>query len=190
MVAALCVPAIFVTAAPSATLPSGTLLTFVADDAVETHSVRPGGLYKAHLRDELLFDGVVLAPAGTFVQLLIADVERNVGSVRLRIALQHFPIKVAASELPVVPLTPLVDAVPAGLVIVARTVGSVVHDGERIVVRSPLPFALSTDAPNAFFTPIPFRTTAPIVPPRRDRNRPSPAPSPATSVEPVASPTG
>ena len=187
LVAALCVSTILA-AAPPPTLPSGTLLTFVADDAVEARSVRPGGSYKAHLRDELILDGVVLAPAGTSVQLLVADVERNPGAVRMRIALQHFPINVAASELPVVPLTPLVDAVPAGLVIVARTVGSVVQDGDRIVVRSSLPFALSTDAPNAFFTPIPFRTTAPVVPPRR--NRPSPTPSAATSVEPMASPSG
>ena len=175
-------------AAEPATLPPGSPLVFVSDTAVDIRTVRPGAIIRAHLLGDLTLGGAVLAAAGTTADLLIVDAIRGSAPAQLRIALEHFAIKSAAADLPVVPVDPLVEVLPVGTVVPARTVGSVVHDGDRTIVRAPLPFSLSTDAPNAAYTPLSYRTTAPVVPPRRSTPSPPASPSTGASPPPTAGP--
>jgi hypothetical protein len=174
VVVALCIPVVAVIAAPAATLPAGSVLTFVTDDALDLKTARAGNHIRAHLRSDLVVGGSIVAPSGTPAGVLITDIRHDAGAVRIRFALDHFALR-SAGELPVEPLTPVVDAIPAGVAVPARTAGIVVVDGDRTIVRVPVPFPLSSDAPSAAFRSLPYRTLPPATAPSGDR--PSSAPS-------------
>ena len=188
MAAALCIPSGLVLAQASSSahvLPSGTPLDFIADDTINIESVRPGGQYKVHLVKDLILDGTPLASAGTSARLVVTAKTKTASGTSLRIALDNFKLK--AGELPVAPIVPDVSVMVAGTDIAARTIGLVERTPDRIVIRVPVPFALSTDKPSSFFTPLPARTQGPIVPPSpRPRRGATPAPdaTPITSSDP------
>ena len=164
-------------------LAAGTPVTFVADDSVNTQTVRPGSTFKIHLRDELVIDGTTVAPAGTAARLIVIDrAPRSGGGNTLQIAIEDF--KVRGGELPVAVLQPAVDVIALGTVIHAKTMGTVEQLDGRTVIRVPLPFTLPDDTPNGFYTPLPARTaSARTVPPARAR-RPTPSPAPTASPTP------
>jgi hypothetical protein len=120
----------------------------------------------------------VLAPAGTTVGLLVAET-RSQGNqvVGLRLLVEHFDLK-NVGELPVALDPPLIERLTVGTELHARTVGTVEQRGDRVVIRVPLPFQIGGDPPNAPFTPHPFVTQAPIVPPRRGTAAAGPTPTP------------
>jgi hypothetical protein len=167
-------------------LPTGTSLTFVSDATVDPKTVRPGRVFKVHLRDELALDGTTIAAAGTVAQLVVLDrVTQTGGKAAIVIAIGNFNVR--GGELPLTPVAATVATLESGTLIATRTMGSVEQIGTRTVIRVPLPFSLPADAPNGAFTPVPARTNGPVVRPRPVR-RPSPSPTPSPTDTP--SPSG
>ena len=166
-------------------LPAGTPLTFVADDTINTQTVRPGSAFKVHLRGDVVLDGTTIAANGTTARLVVIDrTPRTGGGNTLQIAIEGF--KVRGGELPVALLQPSVEALAAGTAIGTKTMGTVEQIDGRTVIRVPLPFALPADVPNGFFTPVPARTAAPrVVPLPRVR---TPTPLPTTAATPTPEP--
>jgi hypothetical protein len=135
----------------------------------------------------LAFDGTVVAATGTLARLLVTDkVKRADGSSAIEIALGDFRLK--QGELPVTPLMRIVSTIVPGTVIPATTQGSVERAGDRIVIRVPVPMALSTAAPAAAYTAYPAVTPAPIIPGARRGSTPTPLPTTFNPPEPVESP--
>lgn len=178
MVAALCIPSGSALAqTPTQSLPAGTRLDFVADDSINVDTVRAGGQYRVHLARALVLDGTPLAAAGTTARLIVTGkIRRTDGTTELRLALGEFHLR--AGELPLTPVTPGVTTVTAGMPIAALTNGSVERIADRVVISVPVPVPLSSNPPNAAYSPIPMLTPLPLrpVPPRGA----SPTPLPTT----------
>lgn len=166
------------------TLAQGSIIDFVSDDAVNPQSVRIGGHFKVHTKRDLVVDGDLIAPAGTTARLVVTDKNTNPdGIIMLTVAIDHF--RTTPGDLPVSPEHAMVQSIIVGTEIPSRTMGSVDRVGQRLVIRVPLPFSLSNDAPNAFYTPVAARTpTGRFASPRARRATPSP--SPAASGSPGA----
>lgn len=156
-------------------LPAGTAVVFVTDAPLETGR-REGDVVGIHLRDNLVLDGTVLAPAGARAFLLVGGTGPEEHR-RPLITIDRFSIN--AGLMPVKPVEPIVPPVPAGTQIDAVTQASVDHIGDRYSVRIPFPFQLTGDQPASAYTPTPARTAPPILPARRG-GTPSPAPATAT----------
>ena len=192
MVAALCIPTGLALAQtpPLHSLPPGTRLDFVADDTINGDTVRPGGQFRIHLAHALVLDGTPLAPAGATARLIVTDnIRRADGSTELRIALGEFRLR--QGELPLSAVTPGVPAVTAGMLIPATTAGSVERTADRIVISVPAPVPLSTNPPNAAYSPFPALTPPPLRPVPRRGATPTPLPTtfnpPADTASPDAS---
>jgi hypothetical protein len=169
-------------------LPAGTPLTFVADDSINTQTVRPGSVFKVHLRGDVVLDGTTIAATGTTARLIVVDRTPRTGSGNtLQIAIEGFRIR--GGELPVAPLRPAVDVLVAGTEIPTRTMGTVEQLDGRTVIRVPLPFALPLDVPNGAFTPVPARTAQPRVVPSPRVRTPTPVPTAAATATPEPAPT-
>lgn len=167
-------------------LPAGTVVAFITDAPLDAGR-REGDVVSVHLRDNVLLDGTVLAPAGTRAQLLIGGVTTPDGRRRPAISLDHFTIN--AGLMPVKSVEPIVPPLPAGALIEATTLAAVDHIGDRYSIRIPFPFQLSGDQPASAYTPTPARTaTARTMMRPEPKTSPTPAPAPsATSVpEPAA----
>jgi len=164
-------------------LPAGTAVVFVTDAPLETGR-REGDVVSIHLRDNLVLDGTVLAPAGARAYLLVGGTGPD-GQRRPLITIDRFSI--SAGLMPVRPNERIVPPVPAGTVIEASTQAEIDHIGDRYSIRIPFPFQLSGDQPASTYTPTPARTAAPIMPVNRRGATPSPSPAAATAV-PVPSP--
>jgi len=54
-------------------LPLGSSLTFILDDTISSSSSKAGQIVKAHLANALTIDGVTIAPAGSPIEIKIAD---------------------------------------------------------------------------------------------------------------------
>jgi hypothetical protein len=188
LVAALCIPSgLALAQTPSEhSLPPGTRLDFVADDTINVEAVRAGGQYRVRLARALVLDGTPLAAAGTTARLIVTEkIRRADGSTELRVALAEFHLR--QGELPLTPVTPGVSAVTAGMTISALTNGSVERIADRVVISVPVPGPLSTNPPNAAYSPIPVLTPRPLRPvPRRGA---SPTPLPTTFNPPDDAPS-
>jgi hypothetical protein len=190
MVAVLCLPPGLALAQTSTayTLPIGTRIDFIADDAVNTATVRPGGSFRIHLAQPLTLDGMPLATAGTPARLLVADTfKRPDGTVMLSIALGGFRLK--AGELPLTPIDVNLSAVTPGMTIAASTLGSIERAQDRIVIRVPVPAQLSSAAPISAFTALPALTPAPLLPVPRRGASPTPLPTTFNPPEPSDAPS-
>lgn len=164
-------------------LPAGTAVVFVTDAPLDAGR-REGDVVSAHLRDNLVLDGTVLAPAGTRAQLLVGGTSTPNGKRRAVISLDRFTIN--AGLMPVKSVEPIVPPVPAGAQIDATTLAEVDHIGERWSIRIPFPFKLSGDEPASAYTPTPARTAPAAVMmrpgPKSSASPPPPAAPSATSV--------
>lgn len=166
-------------------LPAGTVVAFITDAPLDAGR-REGDVVSVHLRDNVVLDGTVLAPAGTRAQLLIGGVTTPDGRRRPVISLDHFTIN--PGLMPVKSVDPIVPPLPAGALIEATTLAAVDHIGDRYSIRIPFPFQLSGDQPASAYTPTPARTATARSMMRPEKNPATPAPVPsATSVpEPAA----
>jgi hypothetical protein len=163
-------------------------LTIVSDETVDSR-VRPGSEFRAHLGESLSFGQTLVATAGTPARLVVTSKETGKdGTFRYHIAIIGLKLGLAGT-LPVKPESPVVERVAAGMSIAATTLASVDYEQGKLRVTIPLPFKLSTEAPNGGFTPAPLRTASPIVPRRKPSRGPSPSPSPAASAEPSPAPS-
>jgi hypothetical protein len=163
-------------------LPPGTAVVFVTDAPLEAGR-REGDVVAIHLRDNLVLDGTVLAPAGAKAYLLVGGTGPE-DHRRPLITIDRFSIN--AGLMPVKPAEPIVPPVAAGTQIDAVTQASVDHIGDRYSIRIPFPFQLSGDQPASAYTPTPARTAPPIMPARRGG---SPSPGPATAAPATAAPS-
>jgi hypothetical protein len=167
-------------------LRAGTAVVFVTDAPLDAGR-REGDVVAVHLRDNLVLDGTVLAPAGTRAYLVVGGVAAPDGTRRAAVSLDRFSIN--AGLMPVKAVDPIVLPVPAGAQIDAMTLADVDHFGDRWSIRIPFPFQLSGDQPASAYTPTPART-----PPSRTMMRPDPkasataAPTPAPAATPVPEP--
>ena len=86
-------------AAHMPTLPVGSSLVFVLDEKINSGNARAGSLVRMHLRDPLVVNGVVLAPAGTADTLSIVSV-RKAGSLDTDGSVQIFlePLAIAGTD--------------------------------------------------------------------------------------------
>jgi hypothetical protein len=155
-------------------LPAGTAVVFVTDAPLDAGR-REGDVVGIHLRDNLVLDGTVLAPAGTRAYLLMGGTPD--GQRRPLVTIDRFSI--SAGLMPVKANEPIVPPVPAGTVIEASTQAAVDHIGDRYSIRIPFPFRLSGDEPASMYTPTPARTAPPVMPVNRRGSSPSPAPATA-----------
>jgi hypothetical protein len=158
-------------------LPAGTAVVFVTDANLDAGR-REGDAVSVHLRDALMLDGTVLAPAGTRARLLIGGTDNPTGKRTPAISLDRFSI--GAGLLPVRANAPVVAPLPAGTAIAATTLAEVDQFGDRVSIRVPFPFRLSGDQPASMYTPTPARTAAPSKP-----MKPGPTPTPASTAPPV-----
>jgi hypothetical protein len=156
-------------------LPAGTAVVFVTDAPLDAGR-REGDVVAIHLRDNLVLDGTVLAPAGARAYLLMGGTPE--GQRRPLITIDRFSI--SAGLMPVKANEPIVPPVPAGAVIEASTQAAVDHIGDRYSIRIPFPFQLSGDQPASAYTPTPARTAPPVMPVNRRGASPSPAPATAS----------
>ena len=85
-------------AAHMPTLPVGSSLVFVLDEKINSGNAQAGSLVRMHLRDPLIVNGIVLAPAGTADTLSIVSV-RKAGSLDTDGSVQIFlePLALAAT---------------------------------------------------------------------------------------------
>jgi hypothetical protein len=157
-------------------LPAGSAVVFVTDAPLDAGR-REGDTVSVHLRNNLLLDGLVLAPAGTRAQLLVGGITMPDGKRRPLVLLDRFTI--SAGLMPVRSVEPIVPPIPAGAEIDARTLAEVDHIGDRLSIRIPFPFALTGDRPASAYTPTPARTAS-----ARVMMKPGPRTSPS------AAPTG
>jgi len=185
-VAALCIPAALAlaqTPVPPHVLPAGTRIDFVADDAINVETVRPGGRFRLHLVHDLVLDGTPLAAAGTSARLIVTQKDRGAdGTTTLHVAVAEFLLR--QGELPVAPLVSVVDAVTVGTLIPVQTLGSVERANDRIVIHVPVPVPLPSEHPYAPFVPPPPKTPAPFLPPPRRGATPTPLPTTFNPPEP------
>jgi len=156
-------------------LPAGTAVVFVTDASLDAGR-REGDVVSVHLRDALMLDGTVLAPAGTRADVLIGGTERPDGKRTRAYSLGRFSIN--AGLLPVKAVDPIVPPLPAGAEISATTLAAIDHLGERWSIRVPFPFQLTGDQPASTYTPTPARTASPKMQMKREPN-PTPTASPA-----------
>jgi len=166
------------------TLLKGAAVVFVTDAALDPGR-REGGVVSIHLRDPLVFEGAVLAPAGTKAEIVIGSVPAANGKRRPVYTIERFSIN--AGLLPVRASEPIVPPLPAGAAIAARTEAPVDHVGGRWSVRLPFPFALGGDAPASAYTPTPARTPPPFTI-NTSRGRRGATPTPAPTVAPTPEP--
>jgi hypothetical protein len=132
-----------------------------------------------HLRDPLVLDGSVVAPAGTRARLIVGRTEVN-GKRVASVTLQRFTIP--AGLLPVRAREPIVLPIASGASIDATTLAEIEHAGERFSIRIPFPYPLSADKPASYYTPTPARTPPPRdLGPGRSRGRPAATPIPTAS---------
>jgi hypothetical protein len=172
----------FATAAappPQHVLPAGTAVVFVADAPLDAGR-REGDVVTVHLRDALVLDGAVLAPAGAHAQLVVGgSIGPDGKRVPATVSLDRFFI--SAGLLPVMAVAPIVPPVPAGAQIEAKTLAEVDHLGDRFSIRIPFPFRLSGDQPASAYTPTPARTAS-------AKAQFKPEPKASATVAPTASP--
>jgi hypothetical protein len=167
-------------------LPAGTAVVFVTDAALDAHP-RDGDVVRAHLRDNLVLDGTVVAPAGTHAELVAATAVGPDKTRHTSVSIDRFTIP--AGLMPVKPVERIVPPVPAGAQIEATTLAEVDHIGDRWSIRLLFPFRLSNDPPASAYTPTPARTAPPAIQvPRRGRPTPTPTPAPPTAVPATAAP--
>jgi hypothetical protein len=160
-------------------LPAGTAVVFVTDAPLDAGR-REGDVITVHLRDNLVLDGNVLAPAGARAQLLVGSLATPDGKRRPVVTLDRFTVN--GAYLPVKTVEPIVPPLAAGAQIDAVTLAEVLHIGDRWSVRIPFPFKLSGDQPASTYTPTPARTAS-----ARSMMRPDPKRS--ASPQPSAAPT-
>ena len=164
-------------------LATGTAVVFVTDANLDAGR-REGDAVPVHLRDALILDGTVLAPAGTRARVLIGGTETPDGKRTRAYSLDRFSIN--AGLLPVRSVAPIIPPLAAGAEIPATTLAAVDHLGERWSIRVPFPFQLTGDQPASAYTPTPARTASPKLQMKRE---PSPTPTPQpTSLPPDGSP--
>ncbi len=159
-------------------LPAGTTVVFITDAALDAGR-REGDVVSVHLKDALMLDGAVLAPAGTRARLLIGGTDTPDGKRTPAISLDRFSI--SAGLLPVRADAPLVAPIPAGTEIHAKTLAEVDRFGDRLSIRVPFPFQLTGDQPASMYTPTPARTASPSMQMKRP---PTPAPTPSAMPAP------
>ncbi|MEA2786908.1 MAG: hypothetical protein QOF71_3012 [Candidatus Eremiobacteraeota bacterium] len=156
-------------------LPAGTAVVFVMDGSLDAGR-REGDVVSVHLRDALMLDGTVLAPAGTRASVLIGGTDTHDGKRVRAYSLDRFSIN--AGLLPVKSAGPIVPPLAAGTEIPATTLAAVDHVGDRWSIRVPFPFQLTGDQPASAYTPTPARTASPKMQMKRE---PSPTPTPQPS---------
>jgi hypothetical protein len=165
--------------APPQVLPAGTPVAFVADGHLDA-TPREGTTLVVHLRDPLVLDGVVVAPAGTHAQLLVEYSFEPALRHIPQVTLGHFTIP--AGLIPVRSDRAITLPISIGDTIDAKTQAQVVRIGQRVSIHVPFPFKLSTDRPAAYYTATPARTAPPhALVPRTRRAPPTPLPSSAAS---------
>ena len=163
-------------------LPAGTAIVFVTDGSLDAGR-REGDTVSVHLRDALMLDGTVLAPAGTRAYVVIGGTETPDGKRSRAYSLDRFSIN--AGLLPVKAVAPIVPPIASGAEIPATTLAAVDHLGERWSIRVPFPFQLTGDQPASMYTPTPARTASPKIMMKRE---PSPTPTPVPTGPASASP--
>jgi len=141
---------------------------------------REGDVVSVHLRDALMLDGTVLAPAGARAYVLIGGTDTPNGKRTRAYSLDRFSIN--AGLLPVKAVDPIVAPLAAGAQIPATTLAAVDHVGDRWSIRVPFPFALTGDQPASAYTPTPARTASPKMQMKRE-------PSPTPTAQPTPSPS-
>ena len=151
---------------------AGTAVVFVTDGNLDAGR-REGDVVSVHLRDALVLDGTVLAPAGTRAHVLIGGTDTPDGKRTRAYSLDRFSIN--AGLLPVKSVDPIVPPLAAGAEIPATTLAAVDHLGDRWSIRVPFPFQLTGDQPASAYTPTPARTASPKLQMKRE---PSPTPTP------------
>jgi hypothetical protein len=159
-------------------LSPGTAVVFVTDGTLDAGR-REGDVVPVHLRDALVLDGTVLAPAGTRARVLIGGTDRPDGKRNRAYSLDGFSIN--AGLLPVRSIDPIVPPLAAGVEIPATTLAAVDHVGDRWSIRVPFPFQLSGDQPASAYTPTPARTASPKMQMKRE-------PSPTPTAQPTSAP--
>jgi hypothetical protein len=159
-------------------LPSGTAVVFVTDGSLDAGR-REGDVVSVHLRDALMLDGTVLAPAGTRANVLIGGTDMPNGKRIRAYSLDRFSIN--AGLLPVKSVDPIVPPLATGVEIPATTLAAIDHVGDRWSIRVPFPFQLTGDQPASTYTPTPARTASPKMQMKRE---PSPTPTPQPTNSP------
>ena len=159
-------------------LPAGTAVVFVTDSNLDAGR-REGDVVSVHLRDALMLDGTVLAPAGTRAYVLIGGTDVPNGKRIRAYSLDRFSIN--AGLLPVRAIDLIVPPLAAGAEISATTLAAVDHFGDRWSIRVPFPFQLTGDQPASAYTPTPARTASPKMQMKRE-------PSPTPTAQPTAAP--
>jgi hypothetical protein len=163
------------------TLPAGTAVVFVTDALLDAGR-REGTVVNVHLRNNLVLDGTVLAPAGTRAELLVGGYTLPDGKRQPVLTLDRFTIN--AGLMPVKSVAPLVPPIPSGTEIEARTLAGVDHIGDRWSIRIPFPFQLSGDRPASAYTPTPARTASARVMMKPEK-RPTPSATPTAAPVPA-----
>jgi hypothetical protein len=156
-------------------LPAGTAVVFVTDANLDAGR-REGDVVSVHLRDALVLDGTVLAPAGARAYVLIGGTDKPDGKRIRAYSLDRFSIN--AGLLPVKAVDPILPPLAAGAEIPATTLAAVDHVGDRWSIRVPFPFRLTGDQPASAYTPTPARTASPKMQMKRE---PSPTPQPTAA---------
>jgi hypothetical protein len=159
-------------------LPSGTAVVFVMDANLDPGR-REGDVVAVHLRDALVLDGTVLAPAGTHAYVRIGGTDTPDGKRTRAYSLDRFSIN--AGLLPVKTVDPIVPPLATGAEIPATTLAAVDHVGDRWSIRVPFPFQLTGDQPASAYTPTPARTASPKMQMKRE-------PRPTPTAQPTAAP--
>jgi len=168
---------------PASTLPAGTAVVFIAEGHFDGRA-QPGASIRAHLKNDVVLDGTIVAPAGTTAKLIFVGAKNGKQSVAIddfRTRFGFLPVGYAESDEP---------SMNAGVEIRVRTLANVEHLSDRYVIEEPFPFKIGNDAPASVYTPTPARTAPPILQTtgRGSRRSPSPTPSPASSPSPSPSP--
>jgi hypothetical protein len=162
----------------------GTALVFISDGRLDA-GARAGSSVTLHLRDPLVLDGLIVAPAGAKARLVVGDVDPTTGKAEKVLVLEHFQTN--PGLLPVRLTTRVPIAVEPGATIDATTLADVAHVGNRLSIETPFPFRLTNDMPAAAYTPTPARTANPSAtrPPAARRRGATPTPT-ATPTAPAA----
>lgn len=156
-------------------LPAGTAVVFVSDGRLDP-GAREGAVVEVHLRDPLVLDGNVIAPAGARARMVVGGTTDANGRRTPSVSLDRFTIN--AGLMPVRARSPIVLPIAGGAQIEATTLAEVDHLGDRYSIVVPFPFKLSNDRPAAYYTPTPARTANPHPFSIPSRRHPGPTPSP------------